>query len=57
MVTEVTAEPVSGSALVGFVAEADPAHPDNQKEELKTKAKIVLKDTYLKRWFSDTRIM
>jgi hypothetical protein len=57
MVTEVTAEPLSGGALVGFVAEADPAHPDSQNEELKTKARIAVKNTHLKRWFSDTRIM
>jgi hypothetical protein len=57
MVTEVTAEPLSGGTLVGFVAEADPAHPDIKNEELKTKAKITVKNAHLKRWFSDTRIM
>ena len=49
IVTEVTAEPPFGSTLVGFVAEADPAHPDIQNEELKTKAKIALKKTHPKR--------
>jgi hypothetical protein len=57
IVTEVTAEPPFGGTLVGFVAEADPAHPDIQNEKLKTKAKIALKNTHLKRLFSDTRIM
>jgi len=55
--TEVTAAPPLGGTLVGFVAEADPAHPDIQDEKLKTKAKIALKNTHLKHWFSDTRIM
>ncbi len=48
IVTEVTAEPPLGRTLVGFVAEADPAHPDIQDEKLKTKAKIALKNTDLK---------
>ena len=46
MVTEVTAEPLSGGALVGFVAEADPAHPDKKNEKLKTNAKIALKKNH-----------
>jgi hypothetical protein len=57
MVTEVTAEPPFGGTLVGFVAEAAPAHPDIQNEKLKTRAKIALKQTRVKCCFSDTRIM
>jgi hypothetical protein len=57
MVTEVTEELLSGGTLVAFVTEADPAHPDIQREELKTKARIAVKNAHLKRWFSDTRIM
>jgi hypothetical protein len=57
MVTEVTSDPPFGGTPVGFVAEADPAHPDIQDEKPRTKARIALKNTYLKRLFSDTRIM
>jgi hypothetical protein len=49
IVTEVTAEPLLGGTLAGFVAEADPAHPDIQNEKLRTKARIALKNTHLKR--------
>jgi hypothetical protein len=49
MVTEVTAEPPFGRSLIGFVAEADPAHPDIQNEKLRTKARIALKNRHLKR--------
>ena len=57
IVTEVTAEPPVGGALAGFVAEADPAHPDIQNEKLRTKARIALKNTLLECRFSGTRVM
>jgi hypothetical protein len=49
IVTEVTAEPLLGGTLADFVAEADPAHPDIQNEKLRTKARIAVKNTHLKR--------
>jgi hypothetical protein len=55
--TEVTAEPLLGGTLAGFVAEADPAHPDIQNGKLRTKARIALKNTHLECRFSGTRIM
>jgi hypothetical protein len=61
IVTEVTAEPPLGGelggALAGFVAEADPAHPDIQNEKLRTEARIALKNTLLECRFSGTRVM
>ena len=57
IVTEVPAEPPLGSSLAGFVAEADPAHPDIQNEKLRTKARIALKNAHLECRFSRTRIM
>jgi len=57
IVKEVTAEPPLGSTLAGFVAETDPAHPDIQKEKLRTKPNISQKNTHLERRFSRTRIM
>jgi hypothetical protein len=57
IVTEVTAEPPLGGMLAGFVAEADPAHPDIQNEKLRTKARIALKNTHLECRFSGTRVM
>lgn len=56
IVTEELADGAFG-AIAGFVAEADPAHPDIPDEKLRTKARIALTNTHLKRRFSDTRIM
>jgi hypothetical protein len=57
IVTEITAEPPLGGTLAGFVAEADPAHPDIQNEKLRTKVRIALKNTHPKCRYSRTRIM
>jgi hypothetical protein len=61
IVTEVTAEPALGGTpvvtLAGFVAEADPAHPDIQNEKLRTETRLALRNTHLERRFSGTRIM
>ena len=57
IVTEVTAEPPRGGTPAGFVAEADPAHPDIQNEKLRTKARITVKNTHLECRFSGTRVM
>jgi hypothetical protein len=58
---EVTAEPPVGGTLVvtlaGFVAEADPTHPDIQDEKLRAKTKLALKNTHLERRLSGARIM
>jgi hypothetical protein len=57
IVTEIEAEPPLGATLAGFVAEADPAHPDIQNDRLRTKARIALKNRHLEYRFSGTRIM
>ena len=57
IVTEVTAEPPLGPTPAGFVAEAEPAHPEIQNEKLRTKAGITLKNRNLGCRLLGTRIM